>query len=313
MPRTNFKVINIHYTFEVGFQKNWAIALCKKAQKKQVGLIGGVIAEYSVFNENIDGVSRVVAEFSSVNFKIGAQQLKELLLEVMKETYDHYNFHVLKRVLDLVLDKVKGLDSYELDEVSTRYIDKYVTRLDVIGKDIDRFMNDIHSFFERFYFKNIPQILAVMIMSQMECKLPKEELTILDCGSSCFVIPEGPNADKFYEEFDVLRKNLAVLRSPFPGYNGEELIEGCRLIEKMSVYFFIYDQDGQYYIEFRGFEENVKKFAEMIPEHLELYRKIKKERIALKEKSERKSPSVIFRRDSDELIEVLEGVTFGEN
>lgn len=101
MPRTNFKVIKIHYTFEVGFQKNWAIALCKKAQKKQVGLIGGVIAEYSVFNVNIDGVSRVVAEFSSVNFKIGAQQLLDLLLEVMKETYDHYNFHSVKTSVKL--------------------------------------------------------------------------------------------------------------------------------------------------------------------------------------------------------------------
>ena len=244
-----------------GFDKNYIVQVCKKAQEKlNKANPDGIFAPTPFVSATADGCK---ATFHS-------EKLANLVNDIANKSV-FSEVHLFMKPVGILIDLAKTLieapEAPEAPETVDFYLQfsedpKEPSFLHFFG-ECESSVNELKICFDKLceeHIVEIPIILVLELIKKIPVKLNEDDIMLIACGQRTLILSQGENADEFNSHFRRLCASVITTELEFKEKPWFELKGFCKEIEMKGIFYSIINNK----VILKGLPEDIKLFSDAL-------------------------------------------------
>lgn len=243
-----------------GFDKNYIVHLCKKAQEK-------------LNKANSDGIFAPTPFVSATPDGCKATFHSEKLANLVNDIADKSVFsevHLFMKPIGILVDLAKTLieqkDAEDAEDAENTdfYLQfsedpQHPSFLHFFG-ECESSVNELKICFDKLYKEHIveiPIILVLELIKKIPVKLNEDDIMLISCGQRTLILSQGEKADEFNSHFYRLYSSVITTELEFKEKPWFELKGFCKEIEMKGIFYSIINNK----VILKGLPDDIKMFS----------------------------------------------------
>ena len=249
-----------------GFDKNYIVNVCKKAQEKlNKANPDGIFAPTPFVSATLDGCE---ATFHS-------EKLANLVNEIADKSV-FSEVHLFMKPIGILVDLAKTLiepkdpedpEAAEAAEDVDFYLQfsedpQHPSLLHFFG-ECQSSVNELKICFDKLYKEHIveiPIILVLELIKKIPVKLNADDIMLIACGQRTLILSQGEKADEFNTHFHRLYSSVITTELEFKEKPWFELKGFCKEIEMKGIFYSIINDK----VILKGLPDDIKMFSDAL-------------------------------------------------